>query len=212
MECIAVSGGYWWPWLWLWLWLWPIETPSMSENRRHPNVVNGSETKLFEISKGTNFGASIRGLGREAGSVQLGGNLVEVPPGRSAFPCHDHCGIEEAIYVIAGTGVVRIGETQVEVKEGDWISFPIGPDYAHRLDNTGDAPLRYLCISNRHTADVVGYPDSKKDPRPGFGQPRLLRAAVGPLDLQRGRRSRLLRGREHGLGLSTLQLEAREDS
>ena len=133
----------------------------MSE-RRHPNVANVAEVESMELSEGSNFGARIRGVGRAAGSVRLGGNVVEVPPGRSAFPCHYHCGLEEAIFVLDGVGRVRIGKDEVEVRAGDWISFPIGPEYAHRLDNTGDEPLHYLCISDRNTADVVGYPDSGK--------------------------------------------------
>ncbi|MBT8495668.1 MAG: cupin, partial [Deltaproteobacteria bacterium] len=68
----------------------------MSE-RRHPNVVNVAEAESMEMSEGSKFGARIRGLGRSAGAVQLGGNLVEVAPGKSAFPCHYHCAIEEAL-------------------------------------------------------------------------------------------------------------------
>ena len=38
----------------------------------------------------------------------------------------------------------------------------VGPSYAHQLRNTGGGALRYLCFSTLSTAEVVGYPDSKK--------------------------------------------------
>jgi len=31
-----------------------------------------------------------------------------------------------------------------------------------KLRNTGSSPLRYLCFSTLHTAEIVAYPDSKK--------------------------------------------------
>ena len=149
--------------------------------RRHPNVVNVAETEAMDLSEGKNFGARIRGLGRAAGAVQLGGNLVEVAPGRSAFPCHYHCGIEEALFILDGVGSLRLGKETIAVEAGDWVTLPIGPDHAHRLDNTGDTPLQYLCMSTRATADVVGYPDSGKilasaSGSPDFFEPPWVRA------------------------------------
>jgi len=143
----------------------------MSENvnRRHPNVVNRDELEPRNVSKGTKFGAAIYGLARAADSERLGCNLFEVPAGRSAFPCHYHCGVEEAIYIIGGQGNLRLGAERVDVREGDFIAMPVGPDHAHRLDNTGSEPLRYLCFSTRATADVVGYPDSNKIAAAGSG-------------------------------------------
>ncbi len=41
-------------------------------------------------------------------------------------------------------------------------NFAIGPESAHQLRNTGSSPLRYLCFSTLHTAEIVAYPDSKK--------------------------------------------------
>jgi uncharacterized cupin superfamily protein len=53
------------------------------------------------------------------------------------------------------------------------VSFPCGPDHAHKIVNTGDETLRYLCLSTKAMADVVGYPDSNKfaasaSPSPDF--------------------------------------------
>lgn len=142
---------------------------SESSDRRHPNVVNHSELKPHEVSKGSKFGAKIYTLARAAASDRLGCNFFEVPAGRSAFPYHYHCGVEEAVFVIAGRGRMRLGDQRIDVGEGDFIAMPVGPDHAHRLDNTGTEPLRYLCLSTRATADVVGYPDSNKIAASGSG-------------------------------------------
>lgn len=141
--------------------------------RRHAHVVNVSEIDGMQTSEGTRFGATITPLGRAAGGTELGCNHFEVAPGRSAFPFHYHCAIEEALFILEGKGTLRIGDERVEVGAGDWVTLAAGPDHAHRLDNTGDAPLRYLCLSTKARADVVGYPDSNKlaamaSPSPDF--------------------------------------------
>jgi uncharacterized cupin superfamily protein len=134
----------------------------MSE-RRHPRVVNLGEVEGQTTTKGTRFGATRRRLGPHVGNKSLGCTHYEVEPGRTAFPHHFHCMTEEALFVLEGEGTLRIGEEKVAVRAGDWIAFPVGPDNAHQLTNTGTTTLKYLALSNAgHTAEVVGYPDSKK--------------------------------------------------
>lgn len=102
-------------------------------------------------------------LGGAAGGQMIGANLTEVAPGAVSFPFHYHCATEEAIYVLSGTGVARIGETRVAVGPGDWLAFPVGPASAHQMINDGAEPLRYLCVSAAaQKVDIVGYPDSSK--------------------------------------------------
>lgn len=142
-------------------------------DRRHPNVVNLDEIDAHETEEGSKFGSRVKLVGRAAGATELGCNFFEVLPGRSAFPNHYHCAIEEALFVLEGAGTLRVGRDVVSVRAGDWVSFPAGPEHTHRLENTSDAPLRYLCVSSRARADVVGYPDSNKvgamaSPSPDF--------------------------------------------
>lgn len=93
----------------------------------------------------------------------IGANLTTVGVGGISFPRHYHCATEEAIYVLSGTGIARIGEQRVPIRAGDWIAFPVGPDHAHQMINDGAEPLVYLCVSaSAQKVDVVGYPDSKK--------------------------------------------------
>jgi uncharacterized cupin superfamily protein len=130
----------------------------------HPNIARFDQVRSGGFGKGSKFGHTSKRLGNEAGSKSLGCTWYEVAPGKAAFPAHYHCAIEEAIYVLEGEGTLRIGKDNVQVRAGDYIALPTGPDHAHRLDNTGSAPLRYLCMSCMTAAqvEVVGYPDSGK--------------------------------------------------
>jgi len=64
--------------------------------------------------------------------------------------------------VLDGTGTLRIGEQEVAVRAGDWITLAVGPEHAHQLINDGGRTPRYLCLSTLLATDVVGYPDSRK--------------------------------------------------
>lgn len=163
-------------------------------DRRHENVVNINEAPTMEIEKGRRFGATVRQLAGATGGKLVGCNGFEVPPGRTAFPRHWHAATEEVIYVLEGQGTLRIGDRTVDVGQGDYITLPPGPDHAHQLVNHSDAPLRYLCLSNKVHADVVGYPDSGKfaamgSPSPNyFDRPwvRALFRTESPLDYYDG--------------------------
>ena len=132
------------------------------QQRRHAHVVNVDEVPVDDISQGTKFGARDRRLAFHAQGHKLGCSHYEVPPGKTAFPFHYHCANEEAIFVLAGEGTIRIGHERVPVRAGDYIAHPPGPDHAHQMINTGTVPLSYLCMSTMTPVEVVGYPDSKK--------------------------------------------------
>jgi uncharacterized cupin superfamily protein len=130
--------------------------------RRHPNVVNREEVPSTPMVKGKHR-MQLRRLGAAAGGQMIGANLIEVAPGAISFPFHYHCATEEALYVLRGAGIARIGAQRVPVREGDWLSFPVGPAHPHQMINEGTEPLVYLCVSaSAQKVDVVAYPDSKK--------------------------------------------------
>jgi uncharacterized cupin superfamily protein len=129
--------------------------------RRHTNVINADEVEPRNIVHGRHS-LTVRSLAQPAGSRQLGAALTTVPPGHISFPAHYHCASEEAIYVLSGTGVARIGADRFPVRPGDWLALPVGPDHAHQMINDGTEPLTYLCMSTTVTTDVVFYPDSNK--------------------------------------------------
>lgn len=131
-------------------------------SRRHPNVANVAELKSGGFEKGGRFALANRPLGRATGARGIGCSWYEVPPGKTAFPNHYHCANEESLYVLEGTGTLRIGQDEVPVGPGDYAAFPVGPAHTHQLLNTGTGPLRYLCFSTMLGTEVVGYPDSGK--------------------------------------------------
>jgi uncharacterized cupin superfamily protein len=134
----------------------------MSESRRHPNVVHRDEVPAMPMNKGKHR-MLLRRLGAAAGSQMLGANLTEVAPRSISFPFHYHCATEEALYVVKGSGIARIGDARIAVREGDWVAYPPGAERPHQMINDTDEPLVYLCVSaSVQKVDVVGYPDSKK--------------------------------------------------
>lgn len=97
------------------------------------------------------------------GARKLGYRVIELAPGKRAWPLHHHFVNEEMFLVLDGRGIFRLGGREVEVQEGDVVSAaPGGPDTAHQFVNTSDAPLRYLAVSTMVEPDVMGYPESGK--------------------------------------------------
>jgi len=130
-------------------------------SRRHPQVVNVDEVEGLSRPKGR-FGVTMKRLGTPTGAKAIGFNWMELQPGKTSFPCHFHTGIEEGLFILSGSGLLRIGKEQVALRAGDFAALPPGPDFAHALTNTGAEPLRYLSFSNQNTTDICVYPDSNK--------------------------------------------------
>lgn len=109
------------------------------------------------------FDARMGMIGAKLGAQKLGYNLTAVPPGKRAFPCHNHRFNEEMFFVVEGRGEVRIGEQTFPIRSGDVIACPPGgPETAHQIINTGDSELRYLAVSSRLWPEICDYPDSGK--------------------------------------------------
>lgn len=108
-------------------------------------------------------GARLAPVGPHVGAQRLGYNVTELPPGKAAFPAHNHYANEELFFILEGTGEVRIGADVHPVRAGDFIACPPGgPETAHQIRNTGAVTLRYLAVSTTQTPDLVQYPDSGK--------------------------------------------------
>jgi uncharacterized cupin superfamily protein len=127
--------------------------------------VNESDVEWTETERGpTRFRR--KRLADAAGGEALGASLYELPPGGKSWPYHYHTGNEEAIYVLAGEGTLRVGDDENDerrsVEAGDYVALPAGPDSAHRVENPSDEPLRFLALSTMRDPDVTVYPDSGK--------------------------------------------------
>lgn len=130
--------------------------------KKHPNITHLNEVQPRVVEKGEKFAFTGKRLGPDSGASLLGCSWYEVPLGKQAFPNHYHCANEEGVYILEGVGEARIANSTITVGQGDYIAYPVGPEHSHSIKNTGQGPLRYLCISTMKTTEVVGYPDSKK--------------------------------------------------
>lgn len=97
-----------------------------------------------------------------AGGHGLGCSMMELDPGKTAWPFHYHHANEEAIYVLHGEATLRLGTERMPLRAGDYVAFPTGADHAHQLTNTGVEVVRYLVISTMVVPDVCVYPDARK--------------------------------------------------
>ncbi|WP_395401055.1 cupin domain-containing protein [Pseudoduganella sp. UC29_106] len=124
------------------------------------------------------FEARTQAIGARIGAQHLGYNITEVPPGKRAFPIHNHRVNEEMFFILEGRGEVRVGEQTYAIRAGDIIACPPGGrDTAHQIVNSGTVPLRYLAVSTKLRPDIVEYPDSDKfavlgQPPDADGQPQ----------------------------------------
>jgi len=102
-------------------------------------------------------------IGNMLGSRKLGYNITAVPPGKRAFPPHNHQINEEMFFVLEGTGEVRIGETTYPIRPGDIVAcLAGGKEMAHVVTNTGNIELKYLAISTRISPEICEYPETGK--------------------------------------------------
>lgn len=101
-------------------------------------------------------------LATAAGGERLGCSLYELPEGRRAWPYHYHTENEEAIFVLDGTGTLRLDGDALSLEAGDYVALPADERGAHRVVNDSGGVLRYLVMSTMEDPDVTVYPDSEK--------------------------------------------------
>jgi uncharacterized cupin superfamily protein len=137
------------------------EKPAMPGTSMRP--VRVDELPWEEWSEGSRFGGRVRVLAdsRRHG-LHVGVLIEELPPGKQSCPAHYHMREEEHILVLEGRATLRLGEERIEMKAGDFVSFPAGQPLGHCLINEGAEPCRYLVIGERDPDEVCVYPDSNK--------------------------------------------------
>ena len=128
-------------------------------NEQFP-IVNVADAELKPGGNGAKFVNQGARLAPNIGLKTLGFSVYVVPPGKRAFSYHAHSLIEDACYILEGSGTLRHEGSEYPVKAGDLLASPCGT--AHQLVNTSDADLKCLAISANQLADVVLYPDSGK--------------------------------------------------
>jgi len=110
------------------------------------------------------FSCKMGQIGARVGAKKLGYNVTVVPPGKRAFPFHNHRVNEEMFFVLEGEGEVRIGGERHPLRAGDVLACPPGgTECAHQIVNTSSSKeLRYLAVSTKESPELCEYPDGGK--------------------------------------------------
>jgi uncharacterized cupin superfamily protein len=124
-------------------------------------------------AEGSREGFRFRGtrVGERIGGDAIGASIYELAEAQQSCPYHFHHGVEEWLYVIAGTPTVRTPDGSRAHRSGDLLCFPAGSDGAHAVYGPG----RIMIFSVNHDRPSVSvYPDSDKlGTRPGDDADRL---------------------------------------
>ena len=137
----------------------------------------GPRSEHEEESERAGYGG-VRGrrLRRQVGA-SLSAAVWELDPGATQAPYHFHHGGEELLIVLRGTPTLRSPEGERELREGEVVHFPRGPEGAHQLSNRSGDVARYVIAASQGTPEIIEYPDSGKI----AAMARTETAAGGPL-------------------------------
>jgi uncharacterized cupin superfamily protein len=97
-------------------------------------------------------------VGKAVGAEQISACLYELEAGQHRGPYHFHHGIEEWLLVVSGSPVVRTLEGKRELRAGDVLCFPAGPDGAHQVTGPGTV----LIVAEKSAVEAIEYPDAGK--------------------------------------------------
>jgi uncharacterized cupin superfamily protein len=98
-------------------------------------------------------------LGAAAGSRKIYVNIDYVKPGAKSVKYHSHSRQEEFFLILSGSGILRIKDEEIPVKQGDFVAKPAGEDIAHQFINNGSEVLQILDCGLNETEETVTYPD-----------------------------------------------------
>lgn len=115
-----------------------------------------------------------------------------VNEGESAARFHSHTAIDEYYLILEGSGTLRFNDKEEEVKKGDLIGKPAGPDATSQLVADMGVPLRILDMEVWHerayfSKDFVLTPDFNEIFMKGQGWGALvpIESLIGPEDFRK---------------------------
>ena len=109
-----------------------------------------------------------RSLGRAAGAIKAGLNLVTLAPGERGTQPHCHALEEELFYVLAGSGALLLGGEEYPL-DARGCGRPSAVDGGAHSLRAGDEGLTYLVYGTSEPGDSVFYPESGKVRLRGLG-------------------------------------------
>ncbi|MCA9131552.1 MAG: cupin domain-containing protein [Planctomycetales bacterium] len=106
-------------------------------------VQSSTAVELQEVTMPGAEGCQVRWLlSRDDGAPNFAMRQFEVEPGGHT-PRHHHP-YEHEIYVVSGEGEVYENDTPHSIRAGDVVL--VKPDDVHQFKNTGEVPLKFLCL------------------------------------------------------------------
>jgi uncharacterized cupin superfamily protein len=87
--------------------------------------------------------------------------VFELPPGQAICPYHYEYE-EEWLIVLEGAVTLRAPAGEEQLERGAIVSFPPGPEGAHKVTNDGAETARVVMFSSAREPAVAVYPDSDK--------------------------------------------------
>ncbi|MCW5804803.1 MAG: cupin domain-containing protein [Deltaproteobacteria bacterium] len=133
----------------------PLEKPALDPSTVAPRSTSGYP----EPFRSRVLPREKRALGDALGLTKIGVNLTTLMPGKESSMRHHHTREDELIFVVEGEVVLVTDGGEQTLVAGTCCAFPAGVADGHHLINRGDAPARYLEISNRDPEDGASYPD-----------------------------------------------------
>jgi len=111
-----------------------------NRNKRPPFIISAAsvpERRTHYPNSDEHHGYA-KGIGRAAGLVKTGVNLMRLPPGeRSSWP-HAHENTEEFVYVVEGEVDAWIDGSIHTMRVGDFAAFPAGTGICHCFLNNSE--------------------------------------------------------------------------
>ena len=105
-------------------------------------IVNAETVAGQDVEQGAE-GTTIRWLiAKDDGAPNFAMRLFEVAP-KGYTPRHQHPW-EHEVFILSGRGVIRTAEGDLPVGPGTAVL--VEPNDDHQFRNTGDEPLRMLCL------------------------------------------------------------------
>ncbi len=103
-----------------------------------------SHTIAYRMSKpeGCNRTVAIL-LDNNDGAKNLSMGICVIDP-QSKIPFHTHENEEEAMYVLSGEGIFKVGDQEKRIREGSILFCP--PKAGHQIINTGNSELRFIFV------------------------------------------------------------------
>lgn len=106
-------------------------------------VVHYTKIEKEEVKSEGAMGIHVRWLiSDKDGAPNFAMRLFEINP-KGNSPKHQHA-YEHEIFILEGNGKVVINEKEYEISQGYVVFIP--PNAKHTIINTGDKPLKFICL------------------------------------------------------------------